>query len=161
MKFQPEYCFHLPVLFPTGSTRELAGKRRKKRRFWRDQSGSGDRNHRPGKMNRDKRLKFARDMLKKPIGFWETVIWSEESQFNLFGSDGKVMVWRTPKEEYDPHCIVPTVKHDGGSVTVWSCFARNMVGKMCILDRNMDRFYYRDILEKLFIIINQEIQSWT
>ena len=56
------------------------------------------------KVNRGKRLKFARDMLKKSIGFWETVIWSDESKFNLFGSDGKVMVWRTPKEEYDPHC---------------------------------------------------------
>ena len=31
------------------------------------------------KVNRGKRLKFARDMLKKPIGFWETVIWSDES----------------------------------------------------------------------------------
>ena len=44
------------------------------------------------KMNRGERLKFARDMLKKPIGFWETVIWSDESKFSLFGSDGKVMV---------------------------------------------------------------------
>ena len=70
------------------------------------------------KVSRGKRLKFARDMLKKPIGFWEIVIWSDESKFNLFGSDGKVMVWRTPKEEYDPHCIVLTVKHGGGSVTV-------------------------------------------
>ena len=41
------------------------------------------------KVNRGKRLKFARDMLKKPIGFWETVMWSDESKFNLFGSDGK------------------------------------------------------------------------
>ena len=103
------------------------------------------------KVNRGKRLKFARDMLKKPIGFWETVVWSDESKFNLFGSGGKIMVWRTPKEEYYPHCIVPTVKHDGGSVTVWSCFARNGVGKMCILDRNMDELYYRDILEKYLL----------
>ena len=57
------------------------------------------------KVNRGKRLKFAGDMLKKPIEFWETIIWSDKSKFNLFGSDGKVMVWRTPKEEYDPHCI--------------------------------------------------------
>ena len=103
------------------------------------------------KVNRGKRLKFARDMLKKPIGFREIVIWSDESKFKLFGSDGIVMVWRTPKEEYDPHCIVPTVKHGDDSVTVWSCFARNGVGKMCILDRNMDRFYYRDILGKYLL----------
>ena len=30
-------------------------------------------------------------MLEKPLGFWETVVWSDESKFNLFGSDGKVM----------------------------------------------------------------------
>ena len=36
-------------------------------------------------------------------------------------------------------------------MTVWSYFARNGVGKMCILDRNMDRFYYRDILEKYLL----------
>ena len=103
------------------------------------------------KVNRGKRLKFARDMLKKPIEFWETVILSDESKFNLFGSDGKVMVWRTLKEEYDPHCIVPTVKHGGDSVTVWSCFTRSGIGKMRILDRNMDRLYYRDILEKYLL----------
>ena len=103
------------------------------------------------KVNSGKRLKFARDMLKKPIEFWETVILSDKSKFNLFDSHGKVMVWRTPKEEYDPHCIMPTVKHGGGSVTVWSCFAGNGVGKTWILHRNMDRFYYRDILGKYLL----------
>ena len=44
------------------------------------------------KVNRGKRLKFARDIWKKPIGFWETVIWFDESKFNLFGSTGKVVV---------------------------------------------------------------------
>ena len=51
VKFRPEYCFHLSVLFRpdlAGNTREPAGKRRKKRRFVRNPSGSGDRNHRPG-----------------------------------------------------------------------------------------------------------------
>ena len=36
-------------------------------------------------------------------------------------------------------------------MTVWSCFAHNGLGKMCILDRNMDRFYYRGILEKYLL----------
>ena len=74
------------------------------------------------KMNRGKRLKFAKEMLIKPTSFWESVIWSDESKFNLFGSDGKVMVWRTPREEFDPKCTVPTDKHGGGSLMVRSCF---------------------------------------
>ena len=58
------------------------------------------------------------------------------------------MVWRTPYEEFDPKCIVPTVKHGGSSVMIWSCFIRRGVGKLCVLDRIMDRFYYQDILEQ-------------
>ena len=31
---------------------------------------------------------------------------------------------------------------------VWGCFISQGVGKLCVLDRVMDRFYYRDILEE-------------
>ena len=44
------------------------------------------------KINRGKRLKFAKEMLEKSVDFWKNVVWSNESKFNLFGSDGKVMV---------------------------------------------------------------------
>ena len=33
------------------------------------------------------------------------------------------------------------------TVVSWSCFIRQRVGKLCVLDRIMDRFYYRDISE--------------
>ena len=100
------------------------------------------------KINRGKRLKFAKEMLEKLSSFWESVIWFDEWKFNLFGSDGKVMVWRTPCEEFDSKCKVLTVKHSGSSVMVWGCFIRRGIGKLCVLDRIMDRFYYRDILEQ-------------
>ena len=29
-----------------------------------------------------------------------------------------VYVWRTPKEAYNPDCLVPTVKLEGGSVMI-------------------------------------------
>jgi hypothetical protein len=58
------------------------------------------------------------------------------------------MVWRTPREEFDPKFTIPTVKHSGVLVMVWSCSIRQGVGKLCVLDRIMDRFHYRDILEK-------------
>ena len=56
------------------------------------------------------------------------------------------MVWCTIKETFDPQCIVPTVKHGGDSVAVWGCCTRRGIGKLHILDRTMERFYYREIL---------------
>ena len=58
------------------------------------------------------------------------------------------MVWRSRNEEFNPICTVPTVKHSGGSVTVWGRFVRNGPGRLYVLDRIMDRFYYREILEQ-------------
>ena len=56
------------------------------------------------KVNRGKRIKFAKEMLEKPVDSWKNVVWSDETKFNLFGSDSKVMVWRTPCKEFDPKC---------------------------------------------------------
>jgi hypothetical protein len=38
----------------------------------------------------------------------------------LFPASGRVFVWRTLKEAYNVECLVPTVKHRGGSVMVWA-----------------------------------------
>ena len=107
--------------------------------------------------NRLKRLKYAKKMLRKPLDFWDTIVWSDESKFNLFGSDGRTMVWRSRDEEFDPKCTVPTVKHGGGSVIVWGCFSKKGVGKLIILDRTMDRFYYRQMLEENLLPLVQRL----
>ncbi|GFW63338.1 transposable element Tcb1 transposase [Trichonephila clavipes] len=49
---------------------------------------------------------------------WQQVIWLDESTFTLFQTTGRVYEWRTPKEAFSPECIVPTVKHGGGSLMV-------------------------------------------
>ena len=58
------------------------------------------------------------------------------------------MVWRTPREEFDPKCTIRTIEHGGGLVMVRGCFTHQGVGKLCVLDHIMDRFYYRDTLEQ-------------
>lgn len=99
------------------------------------------------KFNPQKRLEYARYYREKLLGFWNKVIWSDESKFNLFGSDGKVIVWRSPKEEFNPRCTVPTVKHGGGNVKCWGCFSSAGVGELIFIDGNMTGEAYREILD--------------
>ncbi|GFW51973.1 transposable element Tc1 transposase [Trichonephila clavipes] len=67
-----------------------------------------------GKRNRVKRLKFAKEHILKPQQFWNEVIFSDESKFNIFGSDVRRMVWRKPNTSHHPKHTIPTVKHGGG-----------------------------------------------
>ena len=49
------------------------------------------------------------------------VIWSDESKFNLFGSDGRAYVRRRVGEDFLPECVDQTVKFGGGNVIMWGC----------------------------------------
>ncbi|GFW12929.1 transposable element Tcb2 transposase [Trichonephila clavipes] len=75
-----------------------------------------------------------------------TVIFSNESKFNIFGSDGRQYVWRKPNTELEKQHLTLTVKHGGGSVLIWGCMAANGVGKLCFIDGIMTACMYIDIL---------------
>ena len=51
------------------------------------------------KVNQKKRLEFARKHVNRDPEWWKRVIWTDESKFNLFGPDGRPMVWRQKNEE--------------------------------------------------------------
>ncbi len=68
--------------------------------------------------HKKERKQFTEDKQTK-----DHVLWSDETKINLFGSDGVKRVWRQPGEEYKDKCVLPTVKHGGGSVMVWGCMS--------------------------------------
>jgi len=72
--------------------------------------------------NVKKRLQFAREHVQKGPNFWNMIVWSDESKFNVFGSDGKPYVRRPPNKQLDPKNTKKTVKHGGASTMVWGCF---------------------------------------
>ena len=100
------------------------------------------------KINRHKRLEYAKNYREKPLGFWNKMLWSDESKFNLLGSDGKVVVWRPPKEEFGSECTIPTVKHGGGgNVKCCGCFSSSGMSSLIFINDNMTGESYREILE--------------
>ncbi|KAI5147969.1 hypothetical protein ENBRE01_0029 [Enteropsectra breve] len=96
---------------------------------------------------KDQRYEHAKAWIYWTKEDWERTIFSDETKINLFGSDGRTYVRRYDGERYDDKNLIPTVKHGGGSVMVWGCFSYNGVGKLAIIDGNMNSIQYTRIVD--------------
>ncbi len=99
-------------------------------------------------MHKKARKQFAEDKQTKDMDYWNHVLWSDETKINLFGSDGVKRVWRQPGEEYKDKCVLPTVKHGGGSVMVWGCMSAAGTGELQFIAGTMNANMYCDILKQ-------------
>ncbi len=57
-------------------------------------------------------------------------------------------VWLQPAEEYKDKCVLPTVKHGGGSVMVWGCMS---AAGTQLIEGTMNANMYCDILKQSMI----------
>ncbi|GFV39927.1 transposable element Tcb1 transposase [Trichonephila clavipes] len=92
----------------------------------------------------------------KTDNFWKKVIFSDESKFNIFGSDGRRTVWRKPNTALDPKNLRPTLKHGGGSVMVWGRMASNgssMLNQLAHEKKGRPNLRWIDGLEKDLLIL--------
>ncbi len=55
---------------------------------------------------------------------------------------------RQPGEEYKDKCVLPTVKHGGGSVMVWGCISAAGTGELQFIEGTMNANMYCDILKQ-------------
>ena len=96
--------------------------------------------------HRRARLAWATDHAAWTEREWRRVIFSDESKFNVFGSDGCRYVWRQQGQEYDPCYTQKMVKHGGGSVMVWGCITHNGPGHLYLIKGHMTAWVYTQIL---------------
>lgn len=96
--------------------------------------------------NKIKRLAWAKNHKNWTEDQWKQVLFSDESKFEIFGSNRRQYVRRKVGERMISACIQPTVKHGGGSIMVWGCFGGNAVGDLVKIDGIMDSKVYHNIL---------------
>ncbi|GET59659.1 IS630 family transposase [Rhizophagus irregularis DAOM 181602=DAOM 197198] len=107
--------------------------------------------------NRIKRLNWAKER-KLWINEWDSVIWSDESKFELFRGNGRRLAWRRPHEKYDIECLIPTVKSGQQGVMVWGCFSKNNLGPLVKLEDDQENFIFQD--DNAPIHTARVVKSW-
>uniref|UniRef100_A0AAY5L6H6 Tc1-like transposase DDE domain-containing protein n=1 Tax=Esox lucius TaxID=8010 RepID=A0AAY5L6H6_ESOLU len=103
-------------------------------------------------MHKKAHKQFVEDKQTKDMDYWNHVLWSDETKINLFDSDGVKRVWRQPGEEYKDKCVLPTVKHGGGSVMVWGCMSVASTRELQFIEGTMNANMYCDILKQSMIL---------
>lgn len=96
------------------------------------------------------RLKWAKYHRSWTVEDWKNVIFSDESKFNLHGSDGMIYVRRKEGERYSDQCTRKTVKHPAGKM-VWGCFSFYGVGHLEIISGTVNAKKYIDILQRSLV----------
>ena len=68
---------------------------------------------------------------------WKKVMWSDESRFTLFQSDGPIRVRREVDEVMYPSCLVPNLQAFGGSAVIWGWFSWSGLGSATMCAQNI------------------------
>lgn len=106
--------------------------------------------------NRTGRLEFAKAHLDWTVQKWKTVLFSDESKYNLKDSDGMRRVRRPKGQRLNPKYCIATTKYGGGNVMVWGCFSGQGIGPIHRIEGIMDRFMYTDILKDVMLPYAEE-----
>ncbi len=76
--------------------------------------------------------------LDYPQDFWANILWTDKTKVELFGRCVSCYIWRKTNTAFNKNNIIPAVKHRGGSVMVWSCFAASGPEWPAIIDGAMN-----------------------
>ncbi len=95
--------------------------------------------------NRILRLQIARAQQNWTIGDWKMAPWSDESQFLLQHSDGRIRIWCKQHKSMDPSCFVSTDQASSG-VMVWGVFSWHILGPSVPIEHCWNTTAYRSIV---------------
>lgn len=94
------------------------------------------------------RLSFSKKNADASYSSWQNVLFSDESKFNLFGSDGNTKVWCYERARNEQQNIKAIKKFGGGNLMVWGIICAKGVGKILRVNHTMNAEAYCNILRE-------------
>ena len=80
------------------------------------------------------------------LEYWIKVLWTDETKTELFRHNEKRYVWRKSNAAFEEKNLLPTVKHDGGTIMVWGCVAASETSGLADINGIMNSAAYQYVL---------------
>jgi hypothetical protein len=97
--------------------------------------------------DRLKRYSWCRQRLNWTVNDWSRVIFSDESNFEVFNRKSRVIVKRFKNEKFHPKFCTPRLQNGGGSAGIWGCISYKGTGICNIYTGRINQFVYINTLE--------------
>jgi transposase len=101
--------------------------------------------------DRMKRINFCRQLLRLTDKQLNSIIYSDESNFEIINRKSKVLIRRFSNEKYSNRAVVPRLQGGGGSIGIWGCITFNGTGLHTLYDGRLNAERYIEILENALI----------
>lgn len=98
------------------------------------------------KLQKKKRLIFALARRNWTIDQWRSIIWSDESKFEVTVGDERKKVIRNKGEAFHTDCLKRKVKFPA-SLMIWGCMSAQGVGRLQFIDGTVNATGYQEILK--------------
>ncbi len=93
------------------------------------------------------RVLWAKAHLKWTVSKWKSVLWSDESKFDILVGNHGCSVLRAKEEGDLPPCYQPSVQKPA-SLMVWGCISAYGMGSLHVLEGTMNAERYIKVLEQ-------------
>lgn len=90
------------------------------------------------------RLAWARAHVRWTRAQWATVLFTDESRFNVHRRDGRARVYRRRGERFRDACVKESDRFGGGSTMIWAGIALNHKTDVIVVNGNLNAQRYRD-----------------
>ena len=115
-------------------------------------------------LDRIRRRKWCRERILWQDQDWAKVIFSDESNFEVFNRKNRVLVRRLDSQKFESRMCVPRIQGGGGSVGIWGCFSSKGTGVSNIYTGRINQFIFMDVLEECLKpsveILQSEVPDW-
>jgi hypothetical protein len=102
-------------------------------------------------LDRIKRIKWCREQKTWSVNQWANVIFSDESNFEVFNRKGRVFVKRFAHEKFKNRFVIKRLQGGGGSVGIWGCFSMFGTGVCNLYTGHINQHSYIETLKNCLV----------